>query len=78
VRAWKDAVLRTADRFGLLVAADLAVALRILAGGKAGPAPGALSPAELRGPACFDLVLFALGDRYRNLRREVGLSRDER
>jgi hypothetical protein len=78
VRAWKEAVLRTADRFGLLVGADLAVALRILAGGKAGTGTGPVSPADLRAPASLDLVFFALGDRYRTLRREVGLSRDER
>jgi hypothetical protein len=70
---WRKAVLRGADRFGLLVSSDLGAAVRVLAG--AGPEP---RPADLRRPQCLDLIRFALDDRYAIVRRELGLAGGDR
>jgi hypothetical protein len=70
VTGWRQAVLRTADRFGLLAGGDLAVALRVVTGA---PETDAHS---LRAPGALDLIQFALGDRYASARREAGISRD--
>jgi hypothetical protein len=70
VNGWRQAVLRTADRFGLLAGGDLAMALRVLSGG------AATQPDMLRAPASLDLMHFALGERYAGMRREAGLNRD--
>ena len=69
--AWRAAVVRGADRFGLLVAGDAGASLRVLAG-KGG---GAL---DLRRPECLELARFALDERYLTLRRDVGLAAGER
>lgn len=72
VGRWRTSILRGADRFGLLVAGDLAACLRAQGGG------GDLRTADLRRPECLELVRFALDDRYAALRREVGLAPGER
>jgi hypothetical protein len=69
--AWRAAVVRGADRFGLLVSGDAGACLRVLAG-KGG---GSL---DLRRPDCLDLARFALDERYINLRRDAGLAAGER
>jgi hypothetical protein len=76
VRAWHEAVLRTADRLGLLVAGDVAASAVALArlrrttksGGDPNAAP---SPAVLVATSgvALELVRFAVGDRYPALRR---------
>ena len=71
VNGWRQAVLRTADRFGLLAGGDLAMALRVMTGGVAA------QQEALRAPAALDLIHFALGERYAGIRREAGLSRDQ-
>jgi hypothetical protein len=69
--AWRAAVVRGADRFGLLVSGDAGAALRVLAGrGEGGQ--------DLRRPECLELARFALDERYVTLRREAGLSAGER
>jgi hypothetical protein len=70
VAAWRDAVLRTANRFGLLMSGDLAVALRALT------QRSAPSRQELLNPVCLDVIQFAFSDRYASVRREAGLSKD--
>jgi tetratricopeptide (TPR) repeat protein len=65
--AWRAAVVRGADRFGLLVSGDAGAALKVLAGrGEGG--------ADLRRPECLELARFALDERYVSLRREAGLA----
>jgi hypothetical protein len=71
VVAFRTAMLRGADRFGLLVAGDLAACLRAQTGGES-------RAALLRRPECIDLIRFAMDDRYAALRREVGLPAGER
>jgi cellulose synthase operon protein C len=82
VVAWRQGLLRAANRFGLLVAGDLASALQALTGAivptnslAAGMDPSQ-SSLGLRGPECTDLIRFALSDRYAAVRREAGLSTD--
>jgi tetratricopeptide (TPR) repeat protein len=58
--AWREAVLRAASRFGLLVVGDPALAAIAQAGGSTA-VPGS--------PMALDLVRFALGDRYPALKR---------
>jgi hypothetical protein len=70
VLGWRDAVRRTANRFGLVAGGDLTSALRAVSEG------GQLREADLRAPACRDLMDFALGDRYAAVRREAGLTRE--
>jgi hypothetical protein len=67
VAGWRRDVLRGANRFGLLVAGDLASAVSALS------PDGSLPSDRLRTPEAVELILFALGDRYGALRREVGL-----
>jgi hypothetical protein len=67
VRQWRHGILRAANRFGLIVAGDLACASRALA-----PAE-VLGADAMRVPEAHELILFALGERYIALRREVGL-----
>jgi tetratricopeptide (TPR) repeat protein len=69
--AWRAAVIRGADRFGLLVAGDAGAALRVLAS-KGG---GSL---DLRRPECLELARFALDERYLVLRRDTGLAAGDR
>jgi tetratricopeptide (TPR) repeat protein len=57
---WRQGALRAADRFGLLVAGDPALAAIALAGG------ASAVPSD---EAALDLIRFALGDRYPALRR---------
>jgi tetratricopeptide (TPR) repeat protein len=70
--SWLAAVRRGADRFGLLVAGDLAACLRVMTG------VGEPTTAELRRPPTLELIRFALDDRYAALRRDVGVSAGER
>jgi hypothetical protein len=66
--AWKGAILRTADRLGLVLAGDARAAATALGG----LAP-AVSVAELRQSAsALDLLRFALGEGYLTARREAG------
>ena len=75
--AWHEGVLRTADRFGLLVAGEVATAALALGGGArgagatAGDSGGMSSPAVrvATSHAALELVRFAVGDRYPALRR---------
>jgi tetratricopeptide (TPR) repeat protein len=69
VATWRESVLRTANRFGLLVTGDLAAALRAVA---QRPSP---SRQDLLAAPCQDLIQFAFSDRYGAVRREAGLSR---
>jgi hypothetical protein len=67
---WQHAVLRTADRLGLLLAGDIAVGARVAAGGEG----GAVTPEALHASArALDLLRFALSESYPVLRREAGL-----
>jgi len=69
--AWRAAVVRGADRFGLLVSSDAGAALRVLSSrGEGGT--------DLRRPECLELARFALDERYLTLRREAGLATGER
>jgi hypothetical protein len=70
VAGWRQSVLRTANRFGLLVAGDLASALRALAG------TPTLAREDLGKPDALDLIHFAFSDRYAAARREAGLTKD--
>jgi hypothetical protein len=70
VAGWREDVLRSANRFGLLVSGDLAAALRALT---QRPSP---SRQDLLAAPCQDLIQFAFSDRYAAVRREAGLSRD--
>ena len=68
--AWQHAVLRTADRLGLVVAGDIAAALRVIVD-FSGQAPVADQLNEnLR---ALELLRFALSERYLKLRDQVGL-----
>lgn len=67
VEDWRAGILRGADRFGLLMAGDLAMALRVQTG------RGEPTPEDLRRPDCLDLIRFAMSDRYAQVRRELGL-----
>ena len=66
--AWRAAVVRGADRFGLLVSGDAGAAVRVLAGR---PDAGLV---DLRRPESLELIRFALGDRYAALRRQIGVA----
>jgi len=69
--AWRAAVVRGADRFGLLVSGDAGAALRVLSSrGEGGT--------DLRRPECLELARYALDERYVSLRREAGLATGER
>jgi tetratricopeptide (TPR) repeat protein len=70
VVAWREGVLRTANRFALLMSGDLAVALRALTQ-RTVP-----SRQDLLSPSCLDVIHFAFSDRYASVRREAGLSRE--
>jgi hypothetical protein len=71
--AWHAAVVRGADRFGLLVCGDAGAAVRVLAG----RADAGL--VDLRRAESLELVRFALDDRYAALRRQVfGLTTGDR
>jgi len=68
--AFREGVLRTADRMGLLFAGDLPVALQIICGKSASQPVGRdVIAAE---PRAIDLVRFALGEDYLALRAEAG------
>jgi tetratricopeptide (TPR) repeat protein len=74
---WQEAVVRTAERLGLLVADDVGLAAVSLAaeGNRASRAPlpdgaGAASAVATNPPA-LDVIRFALGDEYPVLRRAV-------
>ncbi|HZL18393.1 MAG TPA: hypothetical protein VFG23_11680 [Polyangia bacterium] len=58
--AWRAAVLGAANRFGLLVVGDPALAAIAIAGG---------AQAVASSPAALELLAFALGDRYPALQR---------
>jgi hypothetical protein len=58
--AWRAAVLGAANRFGLLVVGDPALAAIAVAGG---------AQAVANSPAALELLAFALGDRYPALQR---------
>ena len=62
LEAWRTAMLRAADRFGLLVAGDPALTAVAIAGGR---------QAVGTSPAARDLLGFALGERYPILRRSI-------
>ncbi len=67
--AWQAAILRAADRLGLVLAGDARAAA--VAAGLTPP----VSPAELqRTPAAVDVARFALGEAYLAARREAGQS----
>jgi cellulose synthase operon protein C len=66
---WQRAVLRTADRLGLLLAGDVAAAVAALAASDA-PATGVRPDPARRD----DLLRFALADAYPLLRHEGGLA----
>jgi tetratricopeptide (TPR) repeat protein len=70
VAGWRESVLRSANRFGLLVSGDLAAALRALTQ-RSSP-----SRQDLLAAPCQDLIQFAFSDRFAAVRREAGLSRD--
>jgi len=75
--AWHEGALRTADRFGLLVAGDVAASALALAGERpAGRTAGDSQPTAIAGAArvassraALELLRFALSDRYPLLRR---------
>src|SRR5581483_1120282 len=72
---WQRAVLRTADRLGLILCGDIVAAVRAVTGaGAAGPADTSTVTLGRR-PAAVDLIRFALGEDYLALRREAGLAR---
>ncbi len=73
---WRQGVLRTADRMGLLCAGDVAAACRGAAA-HAGGAGEATSNWATH-PDALDLLTFALGEDYLALRREAGLSDREK
>lgn len=62
LEAWRTAMLRAADRFGLLVAGDPALTAAAVAG-----SPQAIATS----PAARDLLGFALGERYPIFRRSI-------
>lgn len=68
--AWQHAVLRTADRLGLVVAGDVAAALRVIVDFN-GQAPVADQLNE--NVRALELLRFALSERYLKLRDQVGL-----
>jgi hypothetical protein len=68
--AWQHAVLRTADRLGLVVAGDVAAALRVIVD-FSGQAPVADQLNE--NVRALELLRFALSERYLKLRDQVGL-----
>jgi hypothetical protein len=78
--AWHEAVIRTAERLGLLMAGDVALAAVSLAGGPAGAggdrsgqaAASSLAASVLMSPAAIDLIRYGLGEQYAALRRTVG------
>jgi hypothetical protein len=70
--AWHEGVLRTADRLGLMLAGDVAASALALAGGAAA-GRGPVSPSQVAtNPAALDLLRFALGEQYPQLRKGVG------
>jgi hypothetical protein len=70
--AWHEGVLRTADRLGLMLAGDVAASALALAGGS-GADRGAVSPSQVAtNPAALDLLRFALGEQYPQLRKGLG------
>lgn len=68
VADWRAGMVRAANRFGLLAAGDVTLALRSLLGQTS---PGL---AALRSVDALDLIRFALSERYGVLRRETGLA----
>jgi tetratricopeptide (TPR) repeat protein len=68
--AWQHAVLRTADRLGLVVAGDVAAALRVIVDFN-----GQVPVAEQLSDSirALELLRFALSERYLKLRQQVGL-----
>jgi hypothetical protein len=74
VPAWHEAVLRTADRLGLMLAGDVALAAMTLAiGARQGESAATTSAAAqvVASTAAVDLLRFALGERYPALRRAL-------
>ncbi len=81
---WRNGMLRTADRFGLLISGDLAASVRALEGIDARHPSRAASMAASgappggdeirRHPAMLELVRFAMSEDYLVLRREAGLT----
>ncbi len=65
IPAFRERAMVTANRGGLLVGGDLAMALRVVSG-RAEP-----SPADLEASDCLDVIRFAFGDRFAALREEV-------
>jgi len=63
---WQQAVLRTAERFGLMAAGDAAAAVRALAGAVAPP-----ETLRAHGGA-LELLRFVVGDRYPLARHQLG------
>jgi len=71
LNAWHEGVLRTADRLGLMLAGDVAASALALVGGVAPSQPP--SPTEVAtNPAALDLLRFALGEQYPQLRKGTG------
>ena len=66
--AWKTAILRTADRLGLVLAGDARAAATALAGLATPVAAAGLRQSD----AALDLLRFALGEGYLTARREAG------
>jgi hypothetical protein len=70
--AWHEAVLRTADRLGLMMAGDVALAAVTLAASQGAPVATTSAAAQVAAsPAALDVVRFALGERYPVLRQAV-------
>jgi tetratricopeptide (TPR) repeat protein len=71
--SWHEAVLRTADRLGLMMAGDVALAAVTLAasGRQGAPATTSAAAQVAASPAALDVVRFALGERYPVLRQAV-------
>jgi hypothetical protein len=68
---FQHAVLRTADRLGLIMAGDIALAARVAGGIEA----AAATPEALRAnPRARDLLRFVLSEGFPALRREAGLT----
>jgi hypothetical protein len=72
--AWHEAVLRTADRLGLMLAGDVALAAITLATASRQGEPVTTTSAAAQvaaSTAALDLLRFALGERYPALRQTV-------
>jgi tetratricopeptide (TPR) repeat protein len=71
-QTWRTWIRRAGNRVGLVVAGDLAAAIRVVTGATTTPTGAALVSAAEQDDDLRDLVAFAISDAYAAVRRQLG------